>query len=415
VRLFWTQSAAVYTKIDICLNKDSAAIASVNLTSTDNLAGVKIVKGLLPATTYYLKIYQGDAYMGKKVVKTAAAQVFTGDVVDLRGYTDAQAQNLLHQTFIDTLGINHPNGLNLILSGGTSYTIPALLLPVSMNIVTGLSFNGKAIMAVNGGFGVSPNVNLDQIRFEKVFFTQGTIAGKSKTDNYYGGTYLFNLNQAAGNVNKFTLESCDIKYKRGVIRMQAAATIATVTMNNCLCDSISGYGVINNANAASRINDIVVSNSTFAHADKLFVCGQTLGINSISISNITTYCTPVASGYFLDYNGNLVPGGVSIKNSVFGPGFTAPSTSTPYIVGSAVNGMRFSTVTPPNVTVTGCYKTSDLTWAINATTLLPNAPITDFVDLGATSATIYGNPAAGNYTVKDATRLVKKAGDPRWW
>jgi hypothetical protein len=242
-----------------------------------------------------------------------------------------------------------------------------------------------------------------------VFFTGGNTSGKTKTDGNYGGTYLFNLNQSAGNLNKLILEGCDIKYKRGVVRMQTTATIGNISMNNCLCDSIGGYGVINNGNAASRINDIVVSNSTFAHCDKLFVGGQALGINSITISNITTYCAPVGAGYFLDYNTNLVPGGITITNSVFGPGFTGSGVAT--IALAAVNGMRSAAT---NVTVSNCFKTSDLTWSVNAVTLVPVAPITDFTDLGAASTSIFGNVATGNYTVTDS-RLDKKIGDPRWW
>ena len=412
IRMNWALTSAVYTRFDIAVKRDSV-VESVNLTATDNKAGVKIIKGLQPATTYYVKIYQGDVYMGKKVVKTAAAQIFTGDVVDLRVFSDEKSKTILTQAFVDSIGTAHPSGLNLILSGGTTYTIPTLLIPVSMNIVTGLSFNGKAIMYINGNFAVSPARDLDQVRFEKVFFTEGNIAGKLKTDGNYGATYLFNFNQSGGNVKNLILESCDIKYKRGVIRMQTAATIGTVTFNNCLCDSVGGYGVINNGSATSRINDIFVSNSTFAHCDKLFVGGAALGINSITIKNITTYCTPIASGYFLDYNTNLVPGGVSITNSIFGPGFTAATATAPIIVGTAVNGMRLSTVTPPSVTISSCYKTSDLVWALKVDGT-PNLPITDFVDLGSTSTSIFGGVTTGNFTVKD-DRLVKKAGDPRWW
>jgi len=413
VRLFWSQSNAVYTRIDVAVKRDSL-VESVNLTSADNLAGVKIIKGLKPSTTYYLKIYQGDAYMGKKVVTTVAAQIFDGDVVDLRTYSDDKSKTLLSQAFMDSISAVHTSGFNLILSGGTSYTIGTILVSTNINVVTGLSFNGKAIMAVNGGFGVAASKTLDKVRFEKVFFTEGNAAGKLRTDANYGGSYLFNFNQSAGNVTKLVLEGCDVKYKRGVIRMQAASTISNILINNCLCDSIGGYGVINNANDASKIGDIVVSNSTFAHADKLFTGGKLLGINSINISNITTYCSPIASGYFLDYSSNAVPGGVSITNSLFGPGFAAATSSTPYTIGSAVNGYRFSTTAAPSVSISGCYKTSDLTWAVNATTLVVTAPITDFIDLGATSASIFGDVTKSNYTVKDS-RLAKKIGDPRWW
>lgn len=403
IRVKWHVTPFVYSRIDVMVNKDSV-YKTVELTDVDNQAGEIIIPGLQPETSYIVKIFSGDDYKGKKTFKTAASQVFEGDVVDLRDYSDEQAKTLLTQAYIDSIGAAHPAGLNLILSGGTNYTVPTLILPVSMNIVTGLSFKGKAVMEVNGGFAVKASTEVPTMRFEKIFFTQGNVAGKLKTDGNYGGTYLINMNQASGNIGTLTLENCDVKYKRGAIRMQTTAAIQKLNINNCIFDSIGGYGIVNNGNDASYIGDIVVSNSTFAHADKLFTCGKLLGINSIAISNITTCFAPAASVYFLDYNTNAVPGGVSISNSVFGPG----------IAGAAVNGMRFSTATPPNASVTNCFKTSDLTWAINATTLAPNAPINDFIDLGAASTAIFGDVTKSNYKVSDS-KLINKVGDPRWW
>jgi hypothetical protein len=410
IRVRWLQSSLAYTHIDVMVSKDSV-YKRVTVTAAENLAGEKIISGLKAGTSYIVKIFTGDAeYRGKKTFKTVASQVFTKDVVDLRDSTDVQALSILTQAYLDNLALLHPTGYNLILSGGVTYTLPTINISVPVNMVTGLSFRGKAIMAVNGSFGIAAAAKVSKVRFEKIFFTGGTAAGKTKTDANYGGAYLINMNVANGNVDTLQFENCDIKYKRGAIRMQTTATIGLVKINNCLFDSIGGYGVVNNANAASRINDIVVSNSTIAHADKLFVCGQTLGINSITISNITTYCAPLSGGYFLDYNTNAAPGGVSISNSVFGPG--AYNTLTPPT--NAVNGMRFSTTAVPTTSVVNCFKTSDLTWVIIAPATQPNAPINDFVDLGKTSALTFGDVTTGNYKVID-TRLVKTIGDPRWW
>ena len=406
IRVNWKVVAGTtYSRIDVMVNKDSV-YKSVPVTSDDNLAGTKIISGLQPGTSYIVKIFTGADYKGKKTFKTTPSQIFSGDVVDLRDSTDVVAQSIFTQAYFDNLALIHPAGYNLVLSGGVTYILPTINISVPVNIVTGLSFKGKANMAVNGSFGISTNTtkNVSKLRFEKIFFTQGTTSGKFKTDANYGGTYLINMNQADGNVDTLSFENCDIKYKRGAIRMQAKGTIGLVKINNCVFDSIGGYGIVNNAADASRINDIVVSNSTIAHADKLFTCGKLLSINSINISNITTYYSPAASGYFLDYNTNVVPGGVSITNSLFGPGGA----------GSAVNGMRFSTTTPPAISVVNCYKTSDLTWAINATTLVVIAPINDFIELGKTSALTFGNVATSNYKVTDS-KLVNKVGDPRWW
>lgn len=399
IKVKWTLSNLVYSRIDVMLNKDEV-YKSVTLTDADNLAGEKIISGLQPQTSYIVKIYSGDEYKGKRTFKTAASEVFQGDIVDLRGYTDEKAKTMLTQLFIDSIATAHPNGLNLILSGGVSYTLETVNIPVSMNIVTGLSFKGKALIAVNGGFGIKTNTDVPSLRFEKIFFTQGTIAGKFKTDGNYGGTYLFNLNQSGGNIGNLTLENCDIKYKRGAIRMQTTSTISTLNINNCVFDSIGGYGIVNNANDASYIGDIIVKNTSMLHSGKLFTCGKAKGINSLTLENVTTCFSPDLNVYMFDYTNNPIPGGLTIKNSLFGIGG-----------GAAVNGIRS---TCSKISITNCYKTSDLQWTLTADGTAFVAPINDFVSLGKTTAQTFANTSLSNYKVTDAT-LVNKIGDPRWW
>lgn len=399
IRVKWTVNSIVYTRIDVMVTKDSV-YKSVTLDANDNQAGMKIISGLQPATSYYVKIFQNNNYMGKKIFKTSNSQVFSGDIVDLRNYSNDVSTTLITQTFIDSISAAHPNGLNLILSGGTVYNITVgLQIPVSMNIVTGLSFNGKAILAMDGSFCVKAATNVGKLRFEKVFFSEGPT--KLKTSGYYGATYALNFNQPGGNLDSLVLENCYLKYKRGAIRMQTTCSIKTMIIDNCFIDSIAGYGVINNGNDGSYIGDILVRNSTIAHSEKVFVGGKALGINSITLQNITTCYSPTTTtNYILDYNGNTIPGGITITNSLFGAGGAATA-----------NGMRSSCA---NITITNSYRATDLTWTLNTAGTDFVAPINDLVDFGAATNVIFADPTHSNFKVTDP-KLVSKIGDPRWW
>ncbi|MBV5342713.1 DUF5123 domain-containing protein, partial [bacterium] len=295
------------------------------------------------------------------------------------------------------------NGFNLIFSGGTKYKVPTINIPVSVNFVTGLSFKGKAVMVVNGSFGIKASTTVPSIKMEKLFFTEGTDAGKLRTDANFGGTYLFNLNQANGNVDNVLIENCDIKYKRGNFRIQTTATVGLLTINNSVFDSIGGYGIVNLDNAGAMVTDLVIKNSTFGHYDG-YLCRNiksTAQPNSIKIENITTCFAPASGRYYLELTDRTYPGGISIKNSIFGSVKDA---------GTTVHGLRSAST---NVSVENCFKTSDLVWTVAVGATAPTYPI-ETTDLGKTSAEIFANPASGNYRVT-LSSLVNKAGDPRWW
>ena len=177
IRVKWTVTSLVYSHIDVMLDKNTV-YKTIPITEADNLAGEKIISGLQPSTSYIVKIYSEDGYKGKKTFKTVDSQVFEGPVVDLRDFSDEEAFSKITQAFIDSLGTAYPEGFNLVLSGGTRYKLPTINIPVSMNMVTGLSFKGKAIVAVNGNFGIKAATNVGAVKIEKVFFTEGTDAGK---------------------------------------------------------------------------------------------------------------------------------------------------------------------------------------------------------------------------------------------
>ena len=402
IRVKWNVTSLVYTRFDIMVSKDSV-YKSVTISANENATGEKIISGLQPTTTYYVKIFDETGYKGKKVIKTVSSQVFEGDVVDLRDLTDDIALNKLSQLYFDSLATVYPNGFNLILSGGTKYKVPTINMPVSVNIVTGLSFKGKAVMAVNGSIGVKAATTVPSIKMEKLFFTEGTDAGKLRTDANFGGTYLFNLNQANGNVDNVVIENCEIKYKRGAFRIQTTSTVGLLTINNCIFDSIGGYGIVNLDNAGAMVTDLVLKNSTFLHYDG-YLCRNiksTVQPNSIKVENITSCFAPASGRYFFELTDRTYPGGIILKNSIFGSVKDAATT---------VNGLRSAST---NVTVDNCFKTSDLVWAVAVGATAPTFPI-DCTELGKTSAEIFADPATGNYKVS-LSSLVNKAGDPRWW
>lgn len=402
IRVKWNITSVVYNRIDVMVDKDSV-YKSVVLTEADNIAGEKIIPGLQPSTSYIVKIFSEDEYRGKKTFNTVASQIFVGPVVDLRDFSDEEAFSKITQVFIDSLGTAYPEGFNLVLSGGTTYKIPTINIPVSMNLTTGLSFKGKAIAAVNGSFGITAATNVGKVKIEKIFFTEGTDAGKLRTDGNFGGTYLFNLNQADGNVDTVIIDNCEVKYKRGNFRIQTTAKVNLLTINNCVYDSIGGYGIVNLDNAGAMVTDLVIKNSSFSHFEG-YLCRNsktTESPNSIYVENITTCYAPGSGRYFFDLPDRAYPGGITIKNSLFG---------SLRDEGSTAHGLRTAST---NVSVENCYKTSDLVWTVAAGATAPTYPI-ESTDLGKTSVEIFADPVNINFKVTNPA-LVNKVGDPRWW
>lgn len=398
-RISWTDVAYNTLKV---YHADTL-FTTITIDPSDNDAKKKIITKLLPNKSYVVKAYIDidgkEDYQGKRSFKTAAAQIFDGDVVDLRDLSDEESLNYITKAYVDELAVLYPQGVTVVLKGGATYNIKeAIFLSSDIKFVTGLSLNGYASMAIDANFAAAPSSTVNNIKFEKIFFTEGST--KKRTDSEFGGTYLFNFNQADGNVDKLTIQDCIIKYKRGVIRQQTTCTINTLTINNCVIDSIGGYGVINNSNDNSYIKDIKVTNSTISHAQKLFVGAKKLGINSLYVENVTTCYTPAASSYLFDYNGNSIPGGVTIKSCVFGMGWNG-----------AVHGIRSKT---SSLTVDKSYCTSDLSWVVAVGATVPTAPIDDLINLNLTTTELFKNPDQIDFTVTDE-RIRSKVGDPRWW
>lgn len=390
--------------------------AKVELTETDLLAGEVIVRGLAPKTEYRVEAYQGATYKGKKLFTTSAAEDFGGSVdengnvigvVDLRNLTADESYKLLSAAYVDSVAAAHGGSVTFVLQGGVTYRMQTLKLNSAGTIkfVTGLSLAGEAIFAVSGNFDIQADSHIDGIVLDKIFFTD--IADKPKTGSNYGGTYLFNFDGAGASIDSIVITNCIIKYKRGVMRMKNSTTVNRFIMDNCVLDSIGGYGIANADNAGAVVKNIRMTNTTVSNAEKTFVGTKGLDeMESVNIENCTfVYCI-ADSKPFVDYKGKTVPE-FNIKNCLFG--VAGKNTAEP-----APNGISgWSGDAKP--ACDKCYFASDLMWTMDAATGAPKTPL-DGETLSATTGELFVAPLESNFKLSDHedVKALKNIGDPRW-
>lgn len=381
---------------------DNEWFSKVDVSPADNEKGQIVISSLEPETNYVVRAYSEGNYMGKKQFRTSVEEVFEGNIVDLRDLDSEESYTKINADYISELEALYPEGVTVVLAGGVTYEIKSTIkFTTPFRFITGLSLDGFAKMQISANFDVLGDAQISKLYFQKIVFTDHP--DKPRTDGHYGGTYLFNFDGGGARVGELLFDNCDIRYKRGVVRAKAGATIERFIMHNCFVDSIGGYGIFNLDHDASFADDIIIKNSTFAYCEKFIAARKTPHINSILLENITVYKVPNGTGdYYMDLENKTVPGGVTVKNSIFGPS-----------IGATSHGIRFSKEVNVDVTVDKSYSTSDQAWTPNAETGMPANPI-DLEKLSKSSAEIFANPAELDFTIIDAS-LKNKAGDPRWW
>jgi len=323
------------------------------------------------------------------------------------------ATGSLYANSVDSIVKANPDQkITFVLQGGITYRMPTLVVPSTagtIKFVTGLSLNGKASFAVSGNFDAAASTVIGGLEFQKIFFTDAPLEGKGRGtgDLNFGGTYLFNFSGANSDIKSIKFSDCSIKYKRGILRCKDAATVDQFSIDNCIIDSIGGYGIVTADFATAKITNITITNSTLSSCQS-FLGGTKQAaspINSIDIENNTfVYCIANGKNIF-DYSGCTVASFV-LKNCVFGFGGRYPGDIS-FITG--VKGWSGS-VTPM---ADGCYFTSDYLWVLGATGI-PTAQIAG-TTLTTNTTQTFEDPTKGNFKVTSADLKKVKAGDPRWY
>ncbi|MGQ1891383.1 DUF5123 domain-containing protein [Thermophagus sp. OGC60D27] len=388
---------AVYDSLVVFHN--DTLITSVLLGDTDNEHKMVIIEKLKPETSYVVKAYFQGEYMGKQSFSTMASPIYEGAVVDLRDYDEETAYTILTQSFFDQMATQYPEGVTIVLDGGTEYELTGARLYSPISLTGGLSLEGKAIIRVSGNFDFPSDgsANVSKFSFSNITFTDHPDKLRD-----YGSTYVFNFG-SAGHVDSILFDNCEIRYKRGVLRIKTAATIGLISINNCVIDSIGGYGVINLDNGGAGAEEIIISNSTISHLDGYIVRASKTNLQpkSLTVEYVTTCFAPVGGRYFFDLDKKTFEDGIKINNCLFGKAWGDDVT---------VRGLRSNA---SSLALLQNYKTSDLAWDVNAETLTEMYPI-EATDLGKDIYSVFEDPNNNDYTLI-YNPVKNRAGDPRWW
>lgn len=422
VRIIWAPltgagTTTEYDSIKVYEVTNDSLVVSAAVTSDELNANEKIIRKLKPTTNYRVEAFLNGKYKGKKLFATTASENYLGLVFDLRGLTEDESYNYfsvssesLYVNQIDSIIQTNPDqDITFVLQGGITYRMPTLMIPSTtgkIKFITGLSLSGLASFAVSGNFDAASNTTIGGFEFKKIFFTDAPLEDKLKTASNYGGTYLFNFGATGANIGSIKISDCTIKYKRGILRVKAATAIDSVIIDNCIIDSIAGYGVTNVDNAGASINNIKVTNSTLSNCEILFVGTKQSAtpVNEVDVENCTfVYCVKDTK-YIFDYNGCTI-NSFKIKNCVLGIGGKNPTDVL-------TSGIRtWSGNTQP--TSDGCYYTSDYLWSLNTSTGEPIASIG--TALSTTTDETFESPVNGNFNVISSELKKLVAGDPRWY
>lgn len=376
VRIKWTTDGAPVTSIKVTLLSDSSLVKEVTLTPDDVANEFRIVEGLQGNTAYLIYLYSGTTIRGWDTYTTKAK--LTGTVVDLR--LVEYKTSLLADTLPDL-----DAGSIVLLKRGLTYEISGTLnLGKSLTIMSGddLNTTEKASILFKGNFNITAGSVIDLLSF----------ADLNMSSDNYGGRYVFNVNTAC-TIGKIQFEACNARIFRGFFRMQSAtANISELSINNCIIDSIADYGVVN-TDANTKINDIRITNSTVARAQKVIVGKPTA--NNIVMENMTFNEAPRAGNYTVDYAGAVTL--VSFKNNIIGIGLANGTNVT-------VNGIKVGGGT---VETGNNYATRDYA--------ATNNPIPGLIAYTKDAKDLFTDPANANYKIKDNTFPGRNtAGDPRW-
>jgi len=424
VRVKWS-NGVVYDSLQIVKDSDGSYVKSVVLSEDDKAACSKIVTGLEPKTAYRVLAYSNDNYQGKKRFTTVAAESYDGVVVDLRGLSESESLKWINTDNIDSLVRENPDqNINIVLQGGMNYRLETVKLPSTkgtIKFVTGLSLSGKAIWNVTGNFDLPSGVDIAGVTFEKIDFTDDE--SKPRSSGNFGGTYLFNP-QSDAKMHTLTLQSCEVRYKRGVLRIRSTNEVDNVIIDDCIFEYIGGYGITNVDNGDASIHNIKVSNSTFANCVRMFVNTKNKSggcTQSVDIQNCTFVYFSQPSRGIIELQDDDIPGGITMKNCLFGP---AGELYTKGDVGEGATGIKGWTgaVAP---SASDIYYTSDFVKRMKA----DGTDVDNYIEGTVLSTDVTGtflNPqpgvdAEGNATLdpSDFTLISDeankaKAGDPRW-
>ena len=399
-RIKW--SGASFTKLVVIKDSDLEQVGEFEVSDADNAAGEKIVNGLQPKTTYRVEAYNGTTYLGKKRITTGAADVFEGNIVDLRGWNENDSYKFIENCLDSLMTQAYPDkNITIVLEGGMKYRLKATKLHSTAGVitfVTGQTLAGYAEFEVNSNFDLDTEAQVGGLIFEKINIWG---AQPDASDGNFGGQYVFNIAGKGSKIDLIRFVGCDIKWKRGVLRQKDnASTVVKFEIDNCTLDSIAGYGIANSDKEGCVVQNIKVTNSTFSTCKVLFTNtkGKTAP-NNIIIENCTFVNCPQGGKFITDFKGNAPTGDFKFKNCLFGPG-------------QGELAIWSGDAKPDGSDI---FYTSDIVWKpVNAETDPSPVAQLEGTTISTNLSGTFKDWANGDFTILN-TKELKKVGDPRWY
>jgi hypothetical protein len=292
----------------------------------------------------------------------------------------------------------YPSGSIFILNNAMTYDLVSTNLTKSFVVMNDINSTGKPTLSFAAGnsFNIATGGTIDSIKFMNVNFNSKSIAINTN------GGYLFNNGSNVVILKKVFVENCNMSNMRGFVRLRTAGSrIDSISIFNCVFDSIGGYNVVTAENL-SVVKNIFVSNSTFIKTERLIRTNNASSEN-VLINNCSFFNCPRNTYNMIDYGTGTINGTKSITNCIFGQIWNPATLS--YGSGKVAN---------PNTivfTLNNNYKLNDFKQNDSATLAITkyDKPSSDlFTDITTVGAI--------NLKIKDGTFPgATSTGDPRWY
>lgn len=391
-RVFWTPSGEAITNVKVFAFGDEqlkTPLLESEVTSEEQQAAEKIVYGLTPSTLYWIAIYSGSKLRGWEAYETREAFITGDNVIDLTGIDSTSI-------LADTLPAI-PDGSIVLLEGGRNYTTGGYSFDKSVVIRSGYSFTpALPHIDCSTNFNIADGSSIDSIVFIDVSFSAD-----------FTGDYIFNIDRN-GSIGEVRFDGCNIRLLRGLFRMKDNSTgsLGKYIINDCMVDSIQGYGVLTADNSTFTVDDIIIENSTFSKC--VYFLQSRTNSNSVTIKDCTFSQVPENGRPIFRWRSDVNPesnvvNGIKIYNTIWGHGWDDAGAGT-----VAVRGIEGLSQT--NFEIINTYATSDFSFSGNP---IPGFPS---VSYGGTAADLWEDPYTElDFNIKDTGFSGKSdSGDPRW-
>lgn len=400
-RVSWTVAGSPVTQIKVFAPSDlklTTPLFESDVSTDDQNAGESIVLGLDASTSYQIAIYSEGTLRGWADYSTLVPDIdpLSAGVVDIRDNQDPAA--------VANAVAAAADGAIILVKRGVFYDLPSADLDKSITIRAAYGFGKqKARLYTTGNWNLANAVNIDHIRFIDL-----ELRGAD-----YGGDYIFNPQRDNVYVGEILFENCEIGTVRGILRIRNTIEIDNFKIVNSVVDSVGGYGIFTTDTnpgdpMTARVNNVVLQNSTFNKIQ----AGITSRNNSQSVViDGCTFSNFIAAGsgnYIFRYRGgagnNDVINGISIRNSIFGPGWDEAGTGTYSIRGK--DGLPNT-----NIEVVNSYSTADFSFITGYE--ISGFPVGNY---GGSQTQLWVDPlGSGDFNFRDFGFSGRfDAGDPRW-